>query len=208
MKKLSLISLAVIGLGSIAGAQTIAYNNLDASGGFTYGTGATVSGSNSAVGTAYSSGFDFVSGASGMLTDIKVGYSYVAGVNLENFDLYTDNGGVLGTDLGTFSASSPNASGGAIPLTDISVTNGPMLNAGSTYWLVASAGDPTNFSYWNFNDTGVTGTEYQSANGVGNYFSNQSTGSMELTVQSVPAPASIAILALGVIGLISLRRRS
>lgn len=158
--------------------------------------------------TFVASSFSTGSSAS-MLASVQL-LLQVAGQPDPIVDLYSDNNGQPGSDLG--SLLSPNSyANGSNPLLATFGGNLLSLAADSTYWIVAKAGAGP--YQWAYSSTSVgSGPGFQPTWAISyqedtNWFPSDILP-MQMRVQDTPEPGSLVLLALGfaVIGSVLLRR--
>ncbi len=197
---------------------TDAYNNLDQNN--AYG------GVGHAVGMGgFQDATQFTASSSGNLSGLNVGITqiYGAGATTVTLTLLSDNGGTLGSSLWSDTLTNQQISmytelpnGDLTGGLSLSNLGGPMLSAGSTYWLQASA-DPSAMLSWGYADTNMGGTyaTYNSTNnggtGVWSYNTNATNGfATEVIVdqaQATPIPAAVWLLGSGLAGLIGFKKK-
>ena len=188
-------------------ADTI-FSDFGPSDSFETGVGYTVSGSSSLVGQSIESAMPFTSSGNYTLSQIDAAIGYVAGVNDVTFTLESDAGGIPGVIMESWTVMGLPTFGGSYPPVMLMSSPGVMLSAGQTYWLVAAAGDPTNWSAWNENSTGATGMVDQNVDGVWNQFSGSTLSAFDVIGSTAsPEPASAALIGLGLLGMGGLIRR-
>ena len=105
--------------------------------------------------------------------------------------LWSDTGGLLGTNLGSWSVNVPSS--GLITITNISGVN---LNSGGSYFLTASvSGD--DWDYWVWNSTGQQGTFIDAGSPQ-----FATLGAFDvLSVSATPLPSTWLMLLSGLAGL-------
>ncbi len=140
----------------ISFADTI-FSNFGPSDSFQTGIGYTISGSSSPIGDTIDSAMAFTSTGNFTLSQIDAAVGNVTGVNAVTFTLNTDVGGLPGVIMESWTVTGLPAFGGSYAPVSLISLPGVMLNAGQSYWLEASAGDPTNWPAWNYNSIGETG---------------------------------------------------
>jgi hypothetical protein len=204
MKKL--VFLLIVGAGTQLLQADVIYSNFGSPLAFQPNSGSTVASG----GTDFSTAFSFtVQNNSYQVTGIDYAAFLQAagGTNSISASLYTDNGGLPGTLLYT---TTPPDTGlevqNAIEFLD-SVTGGPILNEGSTYWLSLDA--PIDSS------TGWAASGDGSAIGVGAQFTDGSWGTIGSHVQgafeidgivTAPEPVTTSLFVSGLASLVLFRR--
>lgn len=188
--KLKLIALAVLGSSFAVGHAAIAYNN--------FGAGDTFNaGGNWSVYMDQGLILPFTSAATGQLSSITV-----ALFNNANYTatLETVNAGLPGTVLQTWNFAGTN---GAQTLSAVGVTN---LVNGTSYQVHIEPATSNDSGAWYYNGIGATGTFYFSD--ATNTWHTGNGALNALRVETVPEPATMAIIGLGLAALKLRRRRS
>ena len=171
--------------------------------------GDTVSGATSVRGSV-AEAFEFTPASTEAVTSVDFGIGYASGTNSVTVDLMTDNGGVPGSVLESYSFAGLGPFGSQDPpLTALSLSN-PILAAGTNYWVVGFPGASDTYAAWNWNDQAVTGPGEFSTDG-GSTWSvptpNVSMGAFEIFGTAVPEPASLVLFGIGIAGLAVFGRR-
>jgi hypothetical protein len=154
--------------------------------------------------------FAFTAGGSGYLNQIRLAVcrSSVASTstNLAKISINLDNGHNLpGTALETYlNVSCPGTFGSKNPLASVTSTTSPLLQAGVTYWLCVEPSVPSSALNWDFNSLGLNalcaGDGFPSAWHVAG---THTTGAFDVQVTPVPEPATVSLMALGILALSS-----
>lgn len=201
MKTLAIIVSAGIAAG--ASAQVI-FDNFGAGDTYQSGSGWTISGSGSPVGTDWDQGDGFTPSQGGAVATIEIAMGLVTGPNEFSLTLYDDNAGVPGTAIWSSGpiVGQMGSFGNMNPPIAVNVGGAANVFAGSQYWLVASSADTT-WAAWNQNSISDIGPHVNSQNGGPWNASNTTRGAFRVTL--VPSPAGLALLGMG--GLVAVRRR-
>jgi hypothetical protein len=150
------IAAASLAWAASAEASTTIFSSFDPGPSYSSSSGWTVSTSSSAVGTTYSPAMNFTSPGDYVVTQIDLGLGNVAGQNAVDISLWTDAGGALGSNLGTWHVTGLPAFGSTgTALTTISGITGVSVHTGANYWLSAD-GVGDSWNGWNL--TGAPGT--------------------------------------------------
>ncbi|SRR5579872_20082 len=173
--------------------------------------GGTISGPTSAPGWVIQAN-QFTAGFSGSVSQIDIAIGYVTGaLNGATISLWSDNGGLPGSQLGSWNITNLTNFGSCCAVATISGISGINLVGGQTYFLMASAPNDT-WDAWNWNSIGDTGLVDFSLDGGQTW--NQAPGSTLYTFDvlgntggSVPEPASMVMFGSGLLAAAGMIRR-
>jgi hypothetical protein len=148
----------------------------------------------------------FTPQADARLDAYRVVVGWIWGTNLLNLTLMTDDGGLPGTAIEqvTLVDAMPDLFEPAI-LTIPSVLH-PLLRAGTPYWVVLDAPDPTTFAGWFITSSFEVGRWAESDMDGPFYEVFDWLPALEVTGRIVPEPSALALVTLGGLGLLGLGR--
>jgi PEP-CTERM motif len=183
-------------------------------------SGWTISGTGT-VGTSFTAANLFTSLLSGNVSQIDLGVGYVTGTNAFYASVWTDNGGLPGTQLWrTDNLSSSTNFGSCCGLVTVTGISGLSLSAGQQYFVILGPESlsATTWEAWNYNSQGVNGLDLYSTDG-GNSWNSNGTGnplgafdilgasSTSTTTGTTPEPSSLLLLGTGLVAVFGSVRR-
>lgn len=213
MKRLAAVALVGMLVTAVVQADVI-YSNFGPGTTFDSGVSYVLSGPSSPVGM-YTMAMPFIPSASYTLDSATVAIGIDQGTNSFDLAVYDDSGGRPGsTVLESWSGIVMGPDHSATTTETVLSASNPLLTGGSPYWLVASASADT-WAGWMYNSTGDLGGYAFSTTGpagpwnVSPPLSEEGAYSVMGTPAgaTVPEPATFALFALGLVGILGRRRK-
>jgi hypothetical protein len=140
-----------------------------------------------------------------------LGFHLQNGTNSANVTLAANGTGNLpGATIESINISLPAPSANPTIVTATSNTN-PTLTPGTTYWIIASVNFPGTMATWGPNNTGAQGGNATRTNFQNGQWFNQGPGgvpSLRVNSFEIPEPTACALVAIGLVAGVRIRRRS
>jgi hypothetical protein len=147
-------------------------------------------------------GSQFTAEATGILAVIRISLHdmFTTGFNQVDVRLHEDMEGELGPIIAAFTRGGLPPFGGADPPETItSFLSDVVITAGEQYWIVVAPGDGTTEAVWNW-AFGGGGALVESFDGGATYtYSEGPMGAMRIEVISIPEPATLIVLVIGIL---------
>lgn len=208
--RLGFVAAVMVSMLSAPALATTIFSSLDAGNTYDGGTGWTITGTSAQV-SAQTVASGFVSSGNFSLEQIDVGLSSILGTNSAVVSLWTESGGLPGSQLGSWSVSNqPSFGSSNNTLTTISGISGINLLSGGAYFLVVAPGAGNTWDAWN--QTGTSGSVLFSTDSGATWSpSTDRLGAFDIIGSSsngaVPEPMTLALLGAGLAGTAAMRRR-
>jgi hypothetical protein len=188
---------AILLLGSAARSEVIIFDTFGPGGAYDFLVGSTISGPDNALGPPFAGdtdqGFAFTAPFTGVLSEATVAVGHISGINRIDFSIRSDEGGIPGSVLETFSLENLGTFGA--PNVPRTVAVSTAITAGNTYWMTASAPDD-GFMAWNLSLDAI-GTIAISGDGGENWFvtpASVQAVSLAMELIDVPEPGGATLL--------------
>jgi len=176
-------------------------------------TGWTVAGTGT-IGTSFIAANEFQVTTSGSVSQIDVAVGLVVGPDSFYLDITTNNNGVPGSVLASFTGLTSNGNnfGSCCILTSITGISGLNLSTGTNYWMVIgpTSTTATTWEAWNFSNSATGNDDYSTDGGkTWNMNGTQPTGAFDILggAPSTPEPTSLLLFGSGLLGVIGAFRR-
>ncbi len=206
-----------LALGFLFGNSALAfdaYNNFGPGDTYDTTTGWAVTGGDYAPFIPHIQGSRFTSEATGILAVIRISlhnsFHMPPGFNQVDVRLYeADLAGDIGPIMAAFTRGGlPTFGGSEAPETISSFDPAVVLTTGKQYWIVVAPGDHSTDAVWNWNSLGLSDRHANSIDSGATYmYSDARVGAMRIEVISIPEPATLVTLAIGIVGLALCRQR-
>jgi len=204
---LALMLAAFLCVSSVPARAGVFFDDFGAGYAYDCCSGWTVSGAGSDEGAEVESGSLFTALISGTVSQIDLALSFGSGDGGATVSLWTDSGGLPGSQLGSWGVTATEKFGNCCAVVTIPGLAAPSLTAGQSYFLVAIA-DDTSSEAWNWNTTGATGVLAQEGGGGWYSHSGEPLGAFDVLSGgvSVPEPATMTLLGTGLLFVLARKR--
>jgi hypothetical protein len=203
--------ILVVGVSSLPASADTFFSNFGQNNDYNCCVGGTIGGQNSPVGWIIQAN-EFTAAISGNVSQIDVAVGFVTGTNGATVSLWTDSAGIPTAMLGSWDLTNLPNFGSCCAVGTITGISGINLAAGTNYFLMVSAPDPT-WDAWNYNSTGDVGLVDYTFDGGQTW--NQAPGSTRYAFDvlggggggGVPEPASLIMFGSGLLAAAGTIRR-
>jgi len=202
-------------LGSVANASTILFSDLGSGGSVYTADQSEIGEQGNGPTLEHASLFTVAGSGSFNLTQIDLGVAKDPSfTGTFTISVWTDNGGVPGTELGSWNMSTTNPPSTCCALATQTGITGVSLVGGTQYFLVMAPQVPGDSSkvYWQPNSAGTTHTTLGSVNNGASWISEpgvkiEAYDVLGDPVSAVPEPATFALMAAGLVVAFAKRKR-
>jgi hypothetical protein len=187
-------------------ADTVLFDNFGPDDAYDAGIGWTIGDS---ADWQLGAGFVMNAGDNYLLKSVSASIRHILGENMVTLSIYDTVDGVPGNLLENSSAADlPPHDGTFVPPTKFAFSGSTLLQDGMTYWVIASTDGPGgSWLSWNWNIDHTQGLHAQrQGDGPWQVF-NFEQSVMRVTGTLVPAPAGLALLSIGMLGMGGRARR-
>jgi hypothetical protein len=182
-----------------------AYNNFGPGDTYDPTTGWSVTGGDYAPFIPHIQGSRFTSAATGILAVIRISlhnsFHDPPGFNQVDVRLYeADLAGNIGPIMAAFTRGGlPPFGGSEAPETISSFDPDVVLTTGKRYWITVAPGDHSTDAVWNWNSLGMGDRHANSSDFGATYsYTDARVGAMRIELISIPEPATLSVLFLGI----------